>query len=112
MAKQKRIRVDVHGDKVTSKSRTERAIKIGQVAPSSSLYQGQATIKESLDTLIKEGIALAGAEDQVAKDDAQAQKSRGQRDTLLRDYDASYDVVVSHIEKHATTPADSVAADS
>ena len=105
-AKANKLRVNVQPDKESTKSRTERTVKIGQLLPSFTLYQQQPNLKEAMDALLRDGTALQAADDQVAKDDAQAQKSRAVREGLTRDFDASYDIVVSNLEKYARTPAD------
>jgi hypothetical protein len=100
------VRVDVHEDKVSIPTRTERASKVGEVAPSGALYLANATVKAALDTLVADGASLAAAEAQVVKDEAQVTKSRGTRDALLVTFDGSYDIGVATLEKYATKPAD------
>ena len=104
--KSNKVRVNVRVDKLNTQSRTERAVKIGQLLSSFPLYQQIPTLKEAMDALLRDGASLATADDQVAKDEAQAMKSRAIRDAITRDFDASYDIVVSNLEKYAQKPAD------
>ncbi len=103
-------RVDVHADKLTIKTRVERAAKVAELAPTSTLYTSVPAVKTALDALVADGTALQNAEVQVTRDEAQASKSRAARDALLVAFDGTYDLSVATLEKHAAAPADLVGA--
>jgi hypothetical protein len=104
--KKKMLRIDTGSDTAGSKAQTDRAAKVGQVAPTADLYKQQAMVKAALDAYAAEGPLLLAAEAQVAKDDAQAAKSRGDRDALLAAIAGTYNVAVATVEKYALVPAD------
>jgi hypothetical protein len=99
------IRIATGDDKKTIAARTRRAGIVGTMGPQGSLY-GIAEVKTALDALAAGGTALASADDQVVKDDAQAAKSRSTRDALVISFDALLDVGVAVVEKNATKPGD------
>jgi hypothetical protein len=102
----KPVRVDTSVDTANSKAFTDRAAKVGEVAPSADLYNKQSDLKAALDALAAEGPQLVAAEAQVVKDEAQASKSRGARDALLLSISGTYNVAVATLEKHARNAAD------
>ena len=104
--KSKTLRIETGGDTVSSTTHTDRATKVGEVAPSADLYKNHPEVKKILDDLAAEGPVLVAAEDQVVKDDAQAAKSRGFRDGLVASINGTYGVAVATVEKYAVKPSD------
>ncbi len=69
MTTPKVIRVDTHADKTSIKTRVDRAAKVAEVVPTSTLYTSVPAVKTVLDALVADGTSLQAAETQVTRDD-------------------------------------------
>ena len=105
MKLKKPARVNTALDTADSESLTDRASKVGEVAPSSAIY-ANPSVKNAIDAFVADGLLLSGAEAQVLKDDATAAKSRAVRDALLLTASGTYGIAATTVEKYALSPAD------
>ena len=93
-------------DKANEASRIARGVKVGNMAPQSTLYTGSTEVKSAADSVSQSTITLKGAVDTWGTAEAAARKARAAVGTAVSGWDASYDYFVATAAKHCTTPED------
>ncbi len=100
------VRVDMGADKISDKTRVERASIVGVMATTTPLFLSDAGFKVSVENLVQAGVELEDADKQVAQIEASLAKARGGQDTRRNAYDKAYGLCVAGVEAHSTTPED------
>jgi len=100
------VRIVTGGDKANEASRIERGVKIGTMAPQSSIYTGNADLKIAADAVSQSTSTLKTAVDASVSADAVARKARAAVGTAVSAWDTSYDYFVATATKHCVTPED------
>lgn len=100
------VHVDMGSDKISDKTRVDRAGVVGAMAPKTPLYQKDAGFKDSVDTLVQAGADLDDAEKQVAQLEAELSVARAAQEARRNAYDKAYGLCTAGVEKHSTTPGD------
>ncbi|MEO7327512.1 MAG: hypothetical protein ABI193_02965 [Minicystis sp.] len=100
------VHVDIGADKISDKTRIERAGIVGTMAKTTSLFLSDAGFKISVDNLVQAGDDLDDADKQVAQIEASLAKARGTQDTRRNVYDKVYGLCVAGVEVHSKTPED------
>jgi len=100
------VRVDVGADKVSDKTRSDRAEVVRSMATATPLYQTDPTFKEAVDKLIQAGADLAAADTQVTQLEAALVKARSSRDVRRNAYDKAYGLCSTNAENHSSKAED------
>ena len=100
------VRVDVGADKVSDKTRSNRAEVVRSMATETPLYKTDPTFKEAVDKLVQAGVDLAAAEAHVTQLEAALVKARSSRDVRRNAYDKAYGLCSTNAENHSTKAED------
>jgi hypothetical protein len=100
------VRVDVGADKISDKTRSDRAEVVRSMATATPLYKNDASFKDAVDKLIQAGLDLDGAEAQVTQLEAALIKAKSSRDARRNAYDKAYGLCSTSVENYSAKPED------
>ena len=100
------VRVDVGADKISDKTRSERAEVVRSMATETPLYKTDPAFKDAIDKLVQSGVDLAAAEAQVTQLEAALMKARSTRDVRRNAYDKAHSLCSANVENHSSKAED------
>ena len=100
------IRVDVGSDKISDKTRSDRAEVVRSMATATPLYKTDPSFKDAVDKLIQCGEDLDAAEVQVTQLEAALIKAKSTRDVRRYAYDKAHGLCSTNVENYSTKPED------
>jgi hypothetical protein len=100
------VHVDVGSDKLSIKTRTDRANVVGKMAPATPLYQSDPFFKDTVDKLVQSGVDLGNAESEVVQLEAALVKARSSLDARRGAFDKAHGLCATHVETHSDKPED------
>jgi hypothetical protein len=100
------IRVDVGSDKISDKTRSDRAAVVRSMATVTPLYKTDAAFKDAVDKLVQCGEDLDAAEAQVTQLEAALVKAKSSREARRSAYDKAYGLCSTNVETYSTNPED------
>jgi hypothetical protein len=100
------IRVDIGADKISDKTRSDRAAVVRSMATATPLYKTDASFKEVVDKLVQCGEALDAAEVQVTQLEGALAKAKSSHEARRIAYDKAYGLCSTNVETYSTKPED------
>lgn len=100
------VHVDVGADKLSIKTRTDRAGVVGKMAPATPLYQSDPLFKDTVDKLVQSGVDLGIAETEVVQLEASLVKARSSLDVRRSAFDKAHGLCAAHVETNSGKPED------
>ena len=100
------VHVDVGADKVSIKTRSDRAVIVGKMATVTPLYQSDPFFKDTVDKLVHAGQDLDSADAVVTQLEAELIKARSTRDVQRSAYDKAHGLCSISVETHSARSED------
>jgi hypothetical protein len=104
--KNKKLRVDIGGDKESIRSRIDRAGVMRTQSATSTFAQNHPPVKDACNAVVAAGKDLDDAEAACKAAEAELVRARSVRDAKVDAFDAAHAVCVAVTEQFATTPED------
>ncbi len=101
-----KIRIDMSEDKLSIKSRVDRAGVVAKLTPNSSLFQAEPSLQQAGAKVITAGTELATADAAVMSVEAQLATARKARDAKQAAFDSAFSVYVVNAATLAESPED------